>query len=171
MDGLTQTIRACDNIECTTIAPNVHFRRCSRCRSSYYCSYECQQLDWRTGGHREHCTRDSPHRLCESQNFNVRERSFLRDALLKHDYEAAKYSTIYPQEVIFMAAHPDEQLFTFFDYTNGPVSIEIHSTAGAFAQGFFSGDAEWRHDVARAARSGGRMQLDVMSMRAGHRAQ
>ncbi|KAJ7646437.1 hypothetical protein DFH06DRAFT_1476486 [Mycena polygramma] len=171
MDGLTQTIRACDNIECTTIAPNVQFRRCSRCRSSYYCSYECQKLDWRTGGHREHCTRDSAYRLCESQNFNVRERSFLRDALLKHDYDAAKYSTIYPQKVIFMAAHPDEQLFTFFDYTAGPLSIEIHSTTGAFAQDFFSGDAEWRHDVERAARSGGRMQLDVMVIRAGDRAQ
>ncbi|KAJ7628251.1 hypothetical protein DFH06DRAFT_1338696 [Mycena polygramma] len=178
MDGLVSPIKACDNIEvvlglfssialerltlgqCDTIAQNVHFRRCSGCRNSYYCSYECQKFDWRTGGHREHCTRREPAL-----------QRFLRDALLTADYEAAKYSTIYPQKVRFMAAHPDEQFFTLFDYTAGAVHIEVLPIAGEFAQSRFGWDAEWRHDVERAVRSGGRMQLDVMIIAAGDRVQ
>ncbi|KAJ7617683.1 hypothetical protein DFH06DRAFT_1364393 [Mycena polygramma] len=49
------SIKTCDNIECAKIRRRSRFRRCSGCNSFYYCSRECQTVDWKRGGHREHC--------------------------------------------------------------------------------------------------------------------
>jgi MYND finger len=32
-------------------------KRCSKCHSVYYCSRQCQEWDWRVGGHRLYCKR------------------------------------------------------------------------------------------------------------------
>ncbi|KAJ7633453.1 hypothetical protein DFH06DRAFT_692500 [Mycena polygramma] len=46
---------ACDNIECGSIDARPNFKRCSGCKSTYYCSKQCQITDWRHGGHRRIC--------------------------------------------------------------------------------------------------------------------
>ncbi|KAJ6620979.1 hypothetical protein B0H10DRAFT_1031606 [Mycena sp. CBHHK59/15] len=65
---------ACDNLEacyyyplfrrsilisnqCPQILPKRDFRRCSGCQQSYYCSHDCQKVDWQHGGHKEDCQR------------------------------------------------------------------------------------------------------------------
>jgi hypothetical protein len=30
-------------------------KRCSKCQAVYYCSRQCQEWDWRVGGHRLYC--------------------------------------------------------------------------------------------------------------------
>ncbi|KAJ7917435.1 hypothetical protein B0H13DRAFT_2442567 [Mycena leptocephala] len=48
-------MKACDNLECAEIGVKDRFKRCSGCKSLYYCSPECQAFDWNTGGHRTAC--------------------------------------------------------------------------------------------------------------------
>ncbi|KAJ7058737.1 hypothetical protein C8F01DRAFT_1147057 [Mycena amicta] len=48
--------KACDSSQCLDICEGSTMQRCSGCQSTYYCSKECQKVDWRrTDGHREHC--------------------------------------------------------------------------------------------------------------------
>jgi hypothetical protein len=30
-------------------------KRCSKCQKVYYCSRQCQEWDWRSGGHKQNC--------------------------------------------------------------------------------------------------------------------
>ncbi|KAJ7458896.1 hypothetical protein FB451DRAFT_1372108 [Mycena latifolia] len=168
-DGVVESLKACDNLDCRFVSEKPHFRRCAGCRTSYYCSHECQATDWRAGGHREFCDRHSAFHLDENRNLNVRERSFLRDCVLTWDYEIAKHDIIYPQKVLFMAQHPSAQFFTLYDYTRGPAQISVLPVDGPFAREVFDDDPAWLRDVARAARSGGCMELEVMNLAAGHR--
>ncbi|KAJ7213062.1 hypothetical protein GGX14DRAFT_696949, partial [Mycena pura] len=54
LDGLRSS-RACDNLECGKIQDSSRCRRCSGCKTHYYCSSDCQTADWKHGGHRNHC--------------------------------------------------------------------------------------------------------------------
>ncbi|KAJ7862076.1 hypothetical protein B0H13DRAFT_2671761 [Mycena leptocephala] len=54
LDLLVST-KACDNIECGKIQHRSQCRRCSGCNSFYYCSEQCQMVDWKNGGHRKNC--------------------------------------------------------------------------------------------------------------------
>jgi hypothetical protein len=36
-------------------------KRCSKCHAVYYCSRQCQEWDWRVGGHRVHCKKVLDH--------------------------------------------------------------------------------------------------------------
>lgn len=42
-------------LKCGIIREQTAFRRCSSCQQVYYCSADCQRLDWRKGGHSEAC--------------------------------------------------------------------------------------------------------------------
>ncbi|KAJ7253297.1 hypothetical protein C8J57DRAFT_1349421 [Mycena rebaudengoi] len=42
-------LKACDNLECAIISDKTRFQRCSGCLCFYYCSQECQIIDWRVG--------------------------------------------------------------------------------------------------------------------------
>ncbi|KAJ7159375.1 hypothetical protein C8R43DRAFT_994521 [Mycena crocata] len=165
---MVESWKACDNVECGKVMEHLNFRRCSACRNFYYCSLACQKVDWREGGHREICTTEDSFRLGENQNFSTRERTFFRDVLLTWDYEMLARTVIYPQKVLFMARHPGTPYFTLFDYTHGRVRLEVLALDGELALREFGQNAEWRHDVVRAGRSQGRMQLDVMAISAGN---
>ncbi|KAJ7231250.1 hypothetical protein C8J57DRAFT_1385480 [Mycena rebaudengoi] len=56
-------LKACDNLECAIISDKTRFQRCSGCLCFYYCSQECQIIDWRVGGHREACNTYGAHCL------------------------------------------------------------------------------------------------------------
>ncbi|KAJ7134088.1 hypothetical protein C8R43DRAFT_640269 [Mycena crocata] len=158
--------KACDNSECGAILDKSQFRRCSKCKSSYYCSHECQDSDWQHGRHRLICNAmkilslTDGTRLCSSNS--IRERSFMR-AILHNDYHES-IRGIYEGQVKFMAAHPDSgPFFTLFDYTVIPMRSSIESVAAWPLTTALDGvGPEWKDMVERSARSGGRIQLHVM---------
>jgi splicing suppressor protein 51 len=51
----TRACSRCKKPEPSNAAPDQKLKRCSRCRSSLYCSRACQRADWKTGGHKRHC--------------------------------------------------------------------------------------------------------------------
>jgi MYND finger len=51
--GSDLTCRACGMSE----QHLADMKRCSKCHSVYYCSRQCQEWDWRVGGHRLYCKR------------------------------------------------------------------------------------------------------------------
>ncbi|KAJ7136370.1 hypothetical protein C8R43DRAFT_1110020 [Mycena crocata] len=150
-------LKACDNLKCTTIALKPAFRRCSGCQSFYYCSKECQIIDWREGEHRNACAAYGTLYLSEQQYFTARERGFLR-ALVHHDYCAAKIQ-IYTRQAELQHREPGRVVFTRFDYTQGAVNITVdtddHAELCVYGK-------EWRDCVARAARGGGKLALHVV---------
>ncbi|KAJ6478283.1 hypothetical protein C8R45DRAFT_1076778, partial [Mycena sanguinolenta] len=50
-----QQVKTCDNVTCSKIGARSLFKRCSRCCAFYYCSTDCQEVDWHNGGHRTYC--------------------------------------------------------------------------------------------------------------------
>ncbi|KAL1965111.1 hypothetical protein VTN77DRAFT_6024 [Rasamsonia byssochlamydoides] len=54
--GAIRTCRRCKKREPSNPSPDQKLKRCSRCRSSLYCSRACQRADWKTGGHKRYCT-------------------------------------------------------------------------------------------------------------------
>ncbi|KAJ7777195.1 hypothetical protein B0H16DRAFT_1853537 [Mycena metata] len=157
--------RACDNVK---IHEKAALKRCSGCLAFYYCSPQCQQVDWRDGGHRQVCTRASFHLGGGPyKELTVRERLFMR-AVLAHDYEKHKWSTVYVQEVTFMAENPGVPHFTMFNYRYGAVKITVHDISathvgsatwdsfhGPAAWAALSGAPEWINDAARSSKSDG----------------
>lgn len=71
-----------------------------------------------------------------------------------------------------MAAHPGAQYFTLFDYRLGRAKITVQAVAGSPVSDYFDASSarhEWRNDVARASRSGGCLELDVVAVAEGAR--
>ncbi|KAJ7247149.1 hypothetical protein B0H12DRAFT_1235321 [Mycena haematopus] len=130
LDGL-ESRRACDNLECGKIQNNC--RRCSGCKIHYYCSSDCQLADWKHGGHRDHCGSPTLFSLGETSScpLGFRERNFLR-AVVQEDY-ADRINSICEAQVIFMANHPADQFFTFFDYTHTLVHISVHPVGNSLS--------------------------------------
>lgn len=46
----------CSNPKCLKPQQDVKFKKCSRCKMTFYCSKECQVEHWKRGGHHEMCT-------------------------------------------------------------------------------------------------------------------
>ncbi|KAJ7078775.1 hypothetical protein C8R44DRAFT_825108 [Mycena epipterygia] len=159
-----QRLKACDNLKCGRIGARISFKRCSGCLASYYCSADCQKIDW-SEYHGKSCDRLCSYRLCEMQPFRARERSFLR-ALLNHDYTASK-SLIIQKQALFMATHPGEAFVTLFDYTKGHGQVRVVSAENPIWARYFGGQMQWQNDIARAVRAEGRMELHAMLMRDG----
>ncbi|KAJ6451920.1 hypothetical protein C8R45DRAFT_1083567 [Mycena sanguinolenta] len=158
-------------VNCSIIDRKSAFRRCTGCRSFYYCSRICQAIYWRLGGHRDTCRsygtvfliRNLHARYPREKNdylySSARQRSFLR-ALVHHDYQKAQL-TVLSQQTWFMKAHPGEEFLTLYNYTTRPVEIEIHPLSVVDVAEAFTG-VEWRSIVSRAAASRGRMGIHVV---------
>ncbi|KAK7006341.1 hypothetical protein R3P38DRAFT_3037925 [Favolaschia claudopus] len=119
--------RVCNNLTCGITDKKSKFRRCSgyRCRSSYYCSSECQKTDWKTGGHRSACQSYGTLLLRESFSnmaLSNTEREFLR-ALIHHHY-ATNIDFICAQQIGFIASNPNDVFLTYFDHRSSPLKIE-----------------------------------------------
>ncbi|KAJ7198424.1 hypothetical protein B0H12DRAFT_1226215 [Mycena haematopus] len=162
-----QSRRACDNLECRKIEENSRCRRCSGCNIHYYCSSDCQIADWKHGGHRDRCSTPPLLALGEISSclLGYRERNFLR-AVVQEDY-ADGINSICQAQVIFMANHPADKFYTFFDYTHGVAQISVHSAANPLSSNLTSSDlkqagSEWAEILSRASRSGVRLQLHVI---------
>lgn len=46
---------ACGSLEDADVAATARMKRCLQCQTVTYCSRQCQEWDWRVGGHREVC--------------------------------------------------------------------------------------------------------------------
>ncbi|KAJ7150650.1 hypothetical protein C8R46DRAFT_1358179 [Mycena filopes] len=157
---------ACDNVSCGAIRSRPTLKRCARCLNVYYCSSECQTIDWRAGKHHNICSgRDMG--LTFNGHLGRRERAFLR-AVLHQDYEANMATTIYPAQARFIAEHPNESFYTMFDYSKGTPQITVES-ASLPPSRLSSDEEEWQDLVARAGASEGRMELHVVELAEGDR--
>ncbi|KAJ7138914.1 hypothetical protein C8R46DRAFT_1200970 [Mycena filopes] len=157
-------LKACDNDQCGKIAQEREFRRCS-CNSLYYCSRDCQKVDWTRNDHKALCRRAPSLALAEypRTNLPVRERIFFR-TLLHSDYKH-EITLVYEEEVKFLAANPHAgPFFTLFDYMYDRVGITVHAVSTAADVHASLSGAEWRDAAARAWRSGGRIALHVMKV-------
>ncbi|KAF8171161.1 hypothetical protein K438DRAFT_1982156 [Mycena galopus ATCC 62051] len=158
-----QSNRACDNLECGQIQDSSRCRRCSGCKTHYYCSSNCQITDWKHGGHRDHCGSPALLTLGETSlcPLGFRERNFLR-AVVQADYADGIHS-ICEAQVMVMANHPADRFFTFFDYTDNQVQISVHSVVNShIANDLKRVGSEWSEILSRASRSVGRVQLHVI---------
>ncbi|KAJ7845104.1 hypothetical protein B0H13DRAFT_2363842 [Mycena leptocephala] len=72
--------RACDNVK----VKRKRFRVCSLCRRRYYCSEDCQRINWTEGGHKAACEMLYVERTDHPEELSSRDIYFLR-ALLHHD--------------------------------------------------------------------------------------
>ncbi|KAK6981596.1 hypothetical protein R3P38DRAFT_3234024 [Favolaschia claudopus] len=148
-------LKACDNVECLKIKEEANFRRCSACRSCYYCSRACQISAWRQN-HRLVCA--SYGRLILSERNSPptthRQRSFLR-ALVDYDYRKNK-EHIFLRHAIAM--HQGKQPITIYNYAKGEAQIRVKTT-----DTFTKLDGpEWDDLLLRARMSGGRMRIDIV---------
>lgn len=50
-------IQHCHNERCTRVDPIGTFKRCGGCLHSFYCSRDCQRVDWQQGKHKAYCQR------------------------------------------------------------------------------------------------------------------
>ncbi|KAJ7623991.1 hypothetical protein B0H17DRAFT_1288782 [Mycena rosella] len=128
-------LKACDNLEvqqCAIISDKTRFQRCSGCLCFYYCSQECQIIDWRVGGHQEACNMYGAHCLTRLPPRTGPPRLLCR--------------------------YIPTGLITRFNYTGGPLRITMDSKLGKQDVA----NAELVHSVARAGRSAGRLAPHVV---------
>ncbi|KAJ7627386.1 hypothetical protein FB45DRAFT_1004844 [Roridomyces roridus] len=164
----TVAYKTCDNLRCGSIEDTDNIAgRCSGCQGFYYCSRECQKVDWKAG-HRTFCHNHQTLLLTRSASdphLVFAERSFLRH-LLHHKYIKERRS-IWVQQVNILATQTGERsvspvLFTLFDFCKSPPLITVYDVDTG---GFELNDSddttspEWEDLVDRARRSEGRMQL------------
>ncbi|KAJ7736142.1 hypothetical protein B0H16DRAFT_1574578 [Mycena metata] len=146
----------CGNLACGKLDDNHDFKRCSDCRSRYYCSPECQVSDWRCGGHRQTC--DTLYsRRCDTMYINAEDRAFMR-VLLNHDY-AEKQHEIALDELEWMHDHPSETPYMFFDYDEGKLELYFESPEDA--------PEEFAQELSDSITSRSGRRLHLMSVYAG----
>ncbi|KAJ6471901.1 hypothetical protein C8R45DRAFT_1104125 [Mycena sanguinolenta] len=155
-----QSVKACDNLECGKIQNRSQFRRCSGCNCFYYCNRDCQVMDWRYGGHRNHCNPSKLLSLADSCacGLDFHERQFMR-AVIQEDYDTAVYS-ICRERMHRMASDRRLLLLTVFNYESTPVQISVRSMPDLGVSDVV--EEEWKYFVDRVGHSHGRMQLHVM---------
>ncbi|KAK6978212.1 hypothetical protein R3P38DRAFT_3119988 [Favolaschia claudopus] len=157
--GELSLLRACYNTECGAILEKSKLKRCSLCRHVWYCSVECQRADWRRDNHRGSCrsiilfdilNRDLAHH----------DLSFMR-ALLHRDVTERTTSVMFHDSVIL--ANAVDPFVTVCDYTKGVLNITLRDMKTARGEDRWK-QVNWDEYTARAARSGGKMELHMLIM-------
>ncbi|KAJ7496225.1 hypothetical protein B0H11DRAFT_2000202 [Mycena galericulata] len=158
--GTHMSVVGCDNMKCEKIRRKQDFKRCSSCWAVYYCSTACQALDWCEDGHRDVCKHLRNLRLAESETLSARDRSFFF-ALVHYDYEKTlKRSCM--DRIFFLHHYPAGQFYLLFDYTQGFDWPQVRSVDDPSDPNPSQASAsQWADQVARAARSRGRLDLVV----------
>ncbi|KAJ7142645.1 hypothetical protein C8R44DRAFT_865966 [Mycena epipterygia] len=131
--------QACNNMTCGVILPRSRFRRCSGCARRYYCSPECQAVDWRADGHRTVCA--SFRTPYEPDPVTTRDRAFMR--LLFHGcYERSKRA-LFLQQITFMHENPStSKFYTMYDYT---VTVAPPASGGRMEMHVFNVSQDGAH--------------------------
>ncbi|KAJ7752565.1 hypothetical protein B0H16DRAFT_1836687 [Mycena metata] len=154
---------ACDNIEvgaifpdssrdfkfqpfqCGVIERKIEFKRCSRCQRVYYCSFECQKLDWTKGGHRDILTMG-----VENPHLDTRALGFMRALLEKDDF---------PEDD--GRAYPGRLTVTVRNYVHGGALVGVYPLEDLRKEDK-TNEVCWDECIANAARSGSRTTLHLM---------
>ncbi|KAJ7713431.1 hypothetical protein B0H16DRAFT_1621259 [Mycena metata] len=153
-NGNSISSQACDNMKCGIILPKSQLRRCSQCTKRYYCSETCQVLDWRDDGHRTVCKALKQSKLDFG---SPTERGFMR-AVLDSDFKRSR-AKLFRRQVMHMYENPDTEFFCVYDFKVIPHSFGVY-TLGKLP----CTDPVWADFVARARRSGGRMEIHLMNV-------
>ncbi|KAJ6536966.1 hypothetical protein B0H19DRAFT_380169 [Mycena capillaripes] len=154
--------KGCDNMECGQISLKAELRRCSTCLDLYYCSKQCQKVDWRAG-HRDACRRFAGlRRLPEEMQCSLQDRAFLR-ALLHHDYLIHRQQ-VYTKQISAWAEETSQLCYIVFNYMKGPVSIVLRP----WESGILDHPQDWvtRHHNhgCRAAKSRRLLEVHLMAI-------
>ncbi|KAJ7476435.1 hypothetical protein FB451DRAFT_1460507 [Mycena latifolia] len=148
---------ACSNMACGAIKPRIKFRRCSLCQQAYYCSPQCQAVDWRAGGHRDYCQALTSFRLTREDQLNKRDASFLR-ALVHHDYMRNR-GVILRRQIVPKSRPAPNGPTVVFAYLDGHCVLDSLNLPPEY---YPPRDAVFRDMAARARRSRGTMELHVV---------
>ncbi|KAJ7854452.1 hypothetical protein B0H13DRAFT_1188416 [Mycena leptocephala] len=152
------SMKACDNAQCHIIDQKRRFRSCAGCHRMYYCSPECQLIDWRVGGHRAQCKKIRSHSRLNPDPIGTRNRSFLR-TVLHNEYEENRCGVILRQ-LAFMSEKPGVEFLTMFNYVDdGACRISCVPMDQANQEDL---GPELEDCVARALVSEGRIALHLM---------
>ncbi|KAJ7919530.1 hypothetical protein B0H13DRAFT_2429805 [Mycena leptocephala] len=165
LNGITSYDKVCDNVECGALGPRERFRRCSSCQQAYYCSTQCQAVDWNSYGHRSACRTLTPHRHRASEDLTARDLSFMR-ALAYNDFRSSRCQALALQ-VQFMQANPDEPYLLVLDYTTGFPTVDVApmQKLAAFPGAPFR--AQLIDRSVRSARGKGRMDVHLLRVKHG----
>ncbi|KAJ7636507.1 hypothetical protein FB45DRAFT_447403 [Roridomyces roridus] len=108
--------KACDNTECGNMNEASSMAgRCSSCQAFYYCSSECQRIDWKTR-HRSFCSEHKQLLLtARSSELEHRERWYIR-ALVHQRYIKYRRTICAKQNKVLASCDSRCILFTLFDH-------------------------------------------------------
>ncbi|KAJ7167916.1 hypothetical protein C8R46DRAFT_1094505 [Mycena filopes] len=161
------SLRACDNMTCGKIQEKQQFRRCSGCSELYYCSSECQRVDWRDSGHRVACQSFRRWRL-QHADLGSRDLRFMRALMHKHSRTFDGVDML-SARLRHMREHPHEPLLYCIDLCTGGATASVGPVDSAERRRDEKekGDVLWDEHVARAAQSCGRMELHLLLVRDG----
>ncbi|KAJ7733016.1 hypothetical protein B0H16DRAFT_1892932 [Mycena metata] len=145
--------QACDNMKCGIILTRAQVRRCSQCRKRYYCSTVCQMIDWREDKHRTVCKNL---RNVNPDYGSPIERSFML-ALYESDFQAQK-AALFRRQVMFIYENPGADFCCIYDYKSVPPTFGVYTLDNLPCT-----DPLWADSIARAHRSGGRMEMHLIN--------
>ncbi|KAJ7500027.1 hypothetical protein FB451DRAFT_1162426 [Mycena latifolia] len=154
---------------CGQLREKSEFQRCSKCLDVYYCSRQCQTIDWRAG-HRLTCLQFSGvGKLPEEQQCSKQDRAFMR-ALIHREYLAHRHQ-IFAAEISVLKQNPQQQTLVCFDYMDGPVVVNVVPWPSPTSLLEEAMPYDWvaRHynHGYRAAASAGRITVHMMNIPSG----
>ncbi|KAJ7036369.1 hypothetical protein C8F04DRAFT_477759 [Mycena alexandri] len=147
--------KVCENMKCFKLAEKSVLKNCSGCDFSYYCSSECQKIDWKAG-HRQWCAKLAP--LIDFPGLvSPRSRAYLRAML---EYNLGQFRPlIMLRQAAFIYTNPDTPFFTAFDFQRlgtGEDFIKIEAMSA------YERAPEAAIRLEQLARSEGRLQLHAV---------
>lgn len=105
----------CQNVKCGKSRPAAEFKQCTGCLQVYYCSKECQSLDWKYGGHQNYCHTIQKRRAHGAITHMSSKDHRLFDAVILSDL-----AWLRPRVQALIAAHPGILISIHSDYTEWP---------------------------------------------------
>ncbi|KAJ6523717.1 hypothetical protein B0H19DRAFT_1276807 [Mycena capillaripes] len=163
--GKWASFKACDNIRCGKIRDSHRCSRCSGCRNAYYCSSDCQVIDWQEGSHRDICTSDPRLSLKEFHDLTWHDRAFMR-AVLHRDYLRC-IPDIARGRIFCESVFPGEPSFVMFSYLPRYIIVSSVQVATPARVPAALRTVEWERHLQRALDSQGKIELHVIQIKAG----
>ncbi|KAF7300523.1 hypothetical protein HMN09_00936800 [Mycena chlorophos] len=113
----------CQHLECGAFKKKRELKRCSRCRSVYYCTKACQRADYRTGSHRADCYTLLAARQELRHEFLTADISFLR-TIAEHQWDDLK-QRLTQLTIWFAHTHQGSPQHTVLRNANATVDMNV----------------------------------------------
>ncbi|KAF7312855.1 MYND-type domain-containing protein [Mycena kentingensis (nom. inval.)] len=161
-EEVENTLYPCSNPRCNVIRDKSAFQMCSGCSSMRYCSRACQRTDWNEGQHRQTCELYSAQRLRIRKIFSAADIRFIESIV----YRMVKADRAQLLHAAADVAQSDWRLLAVSTVDLDTAHREIVAyPEESMREHVGQRDALWDDKVARAMRSGGRMELFVAKVR------